>query len=122
MNSIQRQLTFGLLVGLVIISVACGAALYFYVRQELTRQFDEGLRGKAGTFAALSNQREEDEEERRVLLENLPTAARNTISQHAEGAVVTEIELVIREGRLFYKVEVIRNGLETEFLLTAAGQ
>lgn len=122
MNSIRNQLMARLLGGLILISVLCGATLYAFVARALTAQFDDSLRGKAGAFAALSDQAEEEEGEQRVALEDLSAAVRASIAEHTKDAVVAEIEQVPQGDRFFYKVEIIRGGQESEFLVNALGQ
>jgi two-component system, OmpR family, heavy metal sensor histidine kinase CusS len=124
MRSIRSQLTLSLIAGLLLIFVVCDAALYLYVRHALTRQFDEGLAGKARAFAAMSEQGDEDGEDggRRVQYGHLPPDVRNTIDKHSEEGRATEIEQQDRDGRLVYKVEVTRNGVETEFLVLESGE
>ena len=122
MKSIQGRLTLLLLGGLVLLSCVCGVGLYLFLRQALTAQFDRALHDKAASFAALSNQRDEDEDERRVPLDKLPARVKKTMAQHVAGAKLSEVEQVIRDNRLFYKVEVFRDGAESEFLIGAAGQ
>lgn len=122
MKSIQGRLTLLLLGGLVLLSCVCGVGLYLFLRQALTAQFDRALHDKAASFAALSNQRDEDEDERRVPLDKLPARVKKTMAQHVAGTKLSEVEQVIRDNRLFYKVEVFRDGAESEFLIGAAGQ
>ena len=122
MNSIRNQLMARLLGGLILISVLCGATLYAFVARALTAQFDDSLRGKAGAFAALSDQSKEEQGERRVALEDLSAAVRTSIAEHAGDAVVAEIEQVPQGDRFFYKVEIIRDDQESEFLVSALGQ
>jgi len=122
MKSIRRHLTVLLLSGLVVLSSSCGVGFYFFVRHALTAQFDRALHDKAAAFAALSSQNDEDEDERSVPLDELPTPVKKSMAQHVAGAELSEVEQITRDGRLFYKVEVLRDGAEWEFLLGADGQ
>lgn len=54
MISIRRNLTRSLLVTLVIVLLVGGAAAYFVARAFLVAQFDDGLRNKLRTLAALT--------------------------------------------------------------------
>jgi two-component system sensor histidine kinase QseC len=108
-------------VGLVLIFLVCGAILYTGVRIALCRQFDEALFAKARAFAALSNQTNDDIDGRRVEFATLPPLVQDAIRAEAQGGVIPEIEEVIDEGRMFYEVEYIRDGVESEFLVTASG-
>jgi len=122
MSSIRGQLTRGLAVGLALIFVMCGTILYAGVRFAFTRQFNETLLAKARAFAALSNRTHDDIDGRRVPLAMLPPAAIEAIEREAGNALVTEVEEVVDAGRVFYKVECIRDGVESEFLVTASGE
>ncbi len=121
MRSIRKELTIGLAKGLLLISVICGAVLYVGVRGALTRQFDESLLGKARAFAVLSDRTSEEIEGVRVALAAVPDPARTTIDQKAGSAKITEVEQIIRDGRVYYKVECLREGVESEFLVSGTG-
>ena len=56
MKSIRRRLITRLVLGLLILSWVCGAALYVYVRHVLSVQFDASLLEEAQTFAATTEQ------------------------------------------------------------------
>ena len=121
MSSIRKQLTNGIAVGLVIFFVTSGEIFNAGMRAILTKQFDETLLAKAHTFAALSSRTHDDVDGRLVQLATIPPAAIDTIRREADYAPVSEVEEVIDAGRVFYKVECIRDGVESEFLVGASG-
>ncbi|MCC6695936.1 MAG: hypothetical protein IT365_09945 [Candidatus Hydrogenedentes bacterium] len=122
MSSIRGQLIRGMAKGLVIILLVSEAILYMGVRTALTRQFDETLLAKARAFAALSNQTGEDVDGRLVAITSLPPPVRDAIRRAAGEASIPEVEEVVKERNLYYKVECIRDGVESEFLVAASGE
>ncbi|MBI3118757.1 MAG: hypothetical protein HYZ00_08735, partial [Candidatus Hydrogenedentes bacterium] len=122
MKSIRGALTAGVLASLFVVFAVCASALYLYVRYALTREFDHSLFGKARAFASLSNRGAEDLEGRLVALSGLPPAVQETVGRELQGAPLSEVEQVTRDGRLFYKIETSRQGMESEFLVSGAGQ
>ena len=119
MKSIRSRLTGILVSGLIALLVVCGALLYLYVRHALLKQFDAALRARADAFIAMSEQ--EGGEERSVPLNALRPEVQSAILQHANGQPVHEIDEVTRDDAVFYKVETVRNGAESEFVLSANG-
>ena len=124
MRSIRGQMTRALLAGLFALFAVCGVSLFLYVRHALLSQFDEGLLAKARTFAAMSEQDEEGEEEdeREVSLRNLPTGAQEAIKKSAAGGFVNGVEQDSRDGAPVYNVEIVRNGIGAEFAVSTAGE
>jgi len=59
MNSIRKQLTISLLLGIGLLLVGSGAAIYFFTRVALVEEFDNGLRAKAVTMMSLTEQGDE---------------------------------------------------------------
>jgi len=57
-----------------------------------------------------------------VALKDLPRAVRRTIKKHAAGGEITEIEKKTVEGALVYEVEVVRDGKESDILISAKGK
>ena len=122
MSSIRGQLILGMAKGLVLILVVCGAILYAGVRTALTRQFDETLLAKARAFAALSNRTGDDVDGRQVALVSLPPPVQDAIRRAADEALIPEVEEVVNGRNLYYKVECVRDGIESEFLVSASGE
>jgi two-component system, OmpR family, heavy metal sensor histidine kinase CusS len=59
MKSIRQQLTLTLMLGFTLLLGAGGLAIYFFTRAELLREFDAGLRTKALTLVALTEQHQD---------------------------------------------------------------
>ncbi|MDZ4859267.1 MAG: hypothetical protein SGI88_09790, partial [Candidatus Hydrogenedentes bacterium] len=120
-RSIHGRVAAGVMAGLFVVLTLCGSALYLYVRHALTANFDDALAGKARAFAALSKQDEEEYEAIVIGLDQLPQSARETVLRALDSSSIEDLEQITHEGRLFYKVETIRRGVESEFLVSGDG-
>jgi len=64
----------------------------------------------------------EDEEDEKVLFDDLPPAVRATLEKHAASGRITEIEKETEEGETVYEAEVILDGKEVDIIVSAEGK
>jgi len=57
-----------------------------------------------------------------VSIEKMPAAVRATIEKHAGQGEIVEIERETEDGQVVYEAEVIVNGEEVEFQVSATGE
>lgn len=62
------------------------------------------------------------DDEKEVTLAEVPAAVRTTITQHAQGATIKEIERETENGTTTYEIEIVRNGTTIEFEVAADGR
>jgi two-component system sensor histidine kinase QseC len=72
MNSIRRQLTARLFFGFCLLWLAGGGAVFWIVRGQLTREFDQALRAQAQTLVSLTDVNEEGKLELDITGDNAP--------------------------------------------------
>lgn len=123
MTSIRKRLRFEVLAGMLAVWLICGAILYAYMLHALTDEFDDRTAELARTFSALSSHNESRFEHEEVAsLDALSPAVRETIESLSTEGEMEEIERVIRDGQVFFKVEMENNDIEREFLVSGTGQ
>ncbi len=123
MTSIRKRLRFEVLAAMLAIWMISGALLYAYMRHALTQEFDDRTAERSRTFSALSSHNESQFEHEEVAsLDALTPTVRKTIESHSENGDIEEIERVIRDGQVFFKVEIENNDIEHEFLVSGTGQ
>ena len=122
MRSIGGRLATGMLVGLLLMFVAGGTVLYWYVHRALVDQFDANLLSKARAFAATTEQGNEERGiEKTVSLSDLPLPAQEAVREHIGGGFLVEVDACRDDGLIVYKAEVVRNTGKVVFGVTAAG-
>jgi uncharacterized membrane protein YkoI len=60
--------------------------------------------------------------EERVSLDDLPAAVRAAIEKQAAGGSIVEVEKEVKGGEVFYEAEVLRDGKESDVLVSASGE
>ena len=92
MKSIRKQLTLGLLAGLLLLVAICGAALFTVLQRSMTAQYDAGLLAKARALATLTQQESDGKIEFEFADQYMPEFERATEPEY--------FELWLEDGRV----------------------
>jgi uncharacterized membrane protein YkoI len=78
--------------------------------------------GAAGGAGKLALDRQDDDNEVELSLDQVPAAVRDTLVREARGARIDTVERETENGRTVYEAEVTVDGKEVEIEVDAAGR
>ena len=116
--SLRARLLLGTIAASLVVLGSASLALYGLTRRSLFSELDSYLLAKARAVAALVEvEGDEEHEERKVGLADLPEGLRAEVVRRTAGRRIVEIERKVKRGRVVYEVEAAAGDEKVELEL-----